>query len=59
LDEGKVDSGWVYGEVKDVEKKTHPCIVPYEQLPVEQQSKDYIFKGIVDAYKKYRNDGFR
>ena len=53
----KINDGWVYGEAKDAEKKTHPCIVPYEQLPIEQQSKDYIFKGIVDAFKKYRNDG--
>lgn len=45
----KVENGWVYGEVKDPEAKTHPCIVPYEQLPVEQQSKDYIFRAIVHA----------
>ena len=51
----KIADGWVYGDIKDAEKKTHPCLVPYEQLPVEQQSKDYIFKGIVDAYQKYRN----
>ena len=55
----KIDAGWVYGEVKDAEKKTHPCIVPYEQLPVEQRSKDYIFKAIVDAYEKYRNSDFQ
>ena len=47
----KVADGWVYGEFKDAEKKTHPCIVPYEQLPVEQRSKDYIFKSIVDTFK--------
>lgn len=45
----KVLSGWVYGEVKDPIAKTHPCIVPYEQLPVEQQSKDYIFRAIIHA----------
>jgi hypothetical protein len=47
----KVESGWVYGEVKDAEKKTHPCIVPYEQLPIEQQKKDALFKAIVNALK--------
>jgi len=51
----KIEGGWVYGEVKDAERKTHPCLVPYEQLPIEQQSKDYIFKGIVDAFQKHRN----
>lgn len=47
----KVADGWVYGEVKDPEKKTHPCIVPYDELPVEQQAKDYIFKSIVDTFR--------
>jgi hypothetical protein len=48
----KIADGWVYGEVKDPEKKTHPCMVPYDQLPVEQRTKDYLFKSIVDAHKQ-------
>jgi len=48
----KEEQGWSYGKVKDPDKKEHPCFVPYEQLPISQQRKDYIFKGIVDAYKK-------
>lgn len=47
----KVDSGWVYGEVKDAEKKTHPCIVPFDELPMFQQKKDALFCAIVDALK--------
>lgn len=47
----KVDAGWVYGEVKDAEKKTHPCIVPFEKLPEFQQKKDALFCAIVDALK--------
>ncbi|WP_110933262.1 RyR domain-containing protein [Paenibacillus bouchesdurhonensis] len=47
----KVDSGWVYGSVKDPEKKEHPCMVPYDQLPLEQRTKDYLFKAIVDCFK--------
>ena len=43
----KLADGWVYGEVKDAEKKEHPCIVPFAELPVEQQAKDYIFAAIV------------
>ena len=39
--------GWVYGEVKDLENKTHPCILPYDQLPAEQKTKDYLFKAVV------------
>lgn len=45
----KVANGWVYGETKDPEKKTHPCIVPFDQLPREQQAKDYIFAAVVRA----------
>lgn len=43
----KVADGWVYGETKDEEKKTHPCIVPFDQLPKEQQFKDALFRAIV------------
>lgn len=47
----KLDEGWKYGEVKDVEAKTHPCIMPFHDLPVAQQAKDYIFRAIVHALK--------
>lgn len=47
----KVKDGWVYGEVKDPDKKTHPCMVPYSELPTEQRVKDHLFKAIVDMYK--------
>lgn len=39
----KLDDGWVYGEEKDAEAKTHPCLVPFDQLPEEQKLKDVIF----------------
>ena len=47
----KVNDGWVFGEVKDAEKKTHPCIVPFENLPEFQQKKDALFCAIVDSLK--------
>lgn len=47
----KIADGWVYGEVKDAEKKTHPCIVPFNELPEFQQKKDKLFCAIVDALK--------
>ena len=46
----KEADGWKYGEVKNPDLKEHPCFVPYEQLPKSQKIKDYIFKGIIDAY---------
>lgn len=45
----KVADGWIYGPVKDAAVKTHPCMVPFEKLPVEQQAKDYIFRAVVLA----------
>ena len=45
----KAEAGWSYGEVKDAEKRTHPCFRPYNELPQEQRSKDYIFKAVVSA----------
>jgi hypothetical protein len=43
-------AGWVYGPVKDVEKKEHPCFVLYEELPFEQRMKDYLFGAVVAAF---------
>lgn len=48
----KIDAGWTYGEVKDAEKKTHPCIVPYDKLPLHEKTKDYLIKAICDYFKK-------
>lgn len=45
----KVEQGWKYGPAKDPEKKEHPCFLPYNQLPQEQRSKDYIFGAVVRA----------
>jgi len=39
----KLEEGWTYGEVKDPEAKTHPCLRPYVELPREQQLKDHLF----------------
>ena len=48
----KQEEGWKYGEIKDADKKEHPCFTAYENLPKAQQVKDYIFKNIVEAYKQ-------
>lgn len=36
---GRINEGWVFGEVKDPNKKTTPLLVPYEELP--ESEKDY------------------
>ena len=45
--DGKRAQGWVYGETKDRILKTHPCLVPYDQLPEHQQVKDRVLRAIV------------
>lgn len=45
----KASQGWKYGPVKDFDKKEHPCMVPYLELPLEQRRKDALFKAIVDG----------
>lgn len=49
--EEKRRTGWRYGPVKNADKKEHPCFVPYDQLPPEQQRKDALFFAIVNALK--------
>ena len=48
----KVLAGWTWGPVKDPDKKQHPCLVPYEELPKEQQVKDAFFTVIVDSFRE-------
>jgi hypothetical protein len=35
--------GWRYGEVRDTEKKTHPDMVPFNELGRLEQEKDWVF----------------
>lgn len=37
---GRMDEGWVYGEVKDAEKKVSPCLIPYDELPESEKEYD-------------------
>lgn len=43
----KLADGWRHGERKDPEAKTHPCLLPYEQLPEHQRVKDHLFRASV------------
>ena len=47
----KEKNGWKYGPRKSFELKEHPNMVEYEQLPVEQMVKDYLYKAIVDFFR--------
>jgi hypothetical protein len=47
----KIANGWVHGTEKnpDATPPTHPCLVPYDQLPEHQRKKDALFCAIVKA----------
>jgi hypothetical protein len=47
----KLSEGWKYGPVKNPDAKEHPCIVPFADLPREQQAKDFIFRAVVHALR--------
>ena len=38
--EMKISQGWKYGKVKNFENKTHPDLVPFNELPLIEQNKD-------------------
>ena len=46
----KEKNGWTYGPFKNVKKKQHPCMIPYESLPEAQKIKDNLFIAIVKAF---------
>lgn len=45
----KVADGWSFGLMKSAEQKTHPCLLPYSELPEVQKVKDRLFAAIVVA----------
>ena len=47
--EHKLADGWVFGWEKNAERKEHPCLVPFDALPREQQTKDFTFQAVVHA----------
>ncbi len=38
--ETRIRQGWIYGEQRNDELKTHPCLIPYEELPEEEKEYD-------------------
>lgn len=38
--DGRIKEGWTYGKMRDDIKKTHPCLVPYEDLPESEKEYD-------------------
>lgn len=42
-------AGWTYGDVRDESRKTHPMLIPFEDLPDFEKSKDALVCAIVTA----------
>ncbi|MBR0664487.1 hypothetical protein GXW71_08995 [Roseomonas hellenica] len=47
--EEKRCAGWKHGPQLAPEQKEHPCLVPYDDLPPEERTKDYLFLAVVRA----------
>lgn len=48
----KLDAGWTYGGVKDSVKKTHPSLLPYDALELEEQLKDSLMINTINALSR-------
>lgn len=55
--EARILQGWKYGKKRDDEKKTHPCLVPYDELPEEE--KEYDRKTSIGTLKLILKLGFK
>jgi hypothetical protein len=49
--ESRYADGWTHGPVKDAVARTHPGLVPWDQLPAGQRRKDVLFAAIVEALR--------
>ena len=38
--EMRLKEGWIYGEKRNDDLRTNPCLVPYEELPEEEKAYD-------------------
>ncbi|MEG1649838.1 MAG: RyR domain-containing protein [Rikenellaceae bacterium] len=37
---GRIKDGWSYGKTRNDSLKTHPCLIPYEELPESERDFD-------------------
>jgi hypothetical protein len=53
----RMSQGWVYGSERNDAAKTHPCLVPYADLP--DSEKDYDRKTAMETLKAIMSLGYR
>lgn len=49
--------GWRYGPVRDFEAKTHPDMVPYDQLDPRERDKDAVFVALCEIARQWIPEG--
>lgn len=54
---GRMRAGWKYGEIMDEKLKTHPSLVPYEELP--EGEKDFDRNTSIETLKLLLKLGYR
>jgi hypothetical protein len=47
------DMGWRYGPVRDKEAKTHPDMVPFNELGFREQIKDAVFVALCEIARQW------
>lgn len=47
------DAGWKHGDKKDSGAKTHPNMVPFEELSAEERSKNLLTRVIVENLREH------
>ena len=53
----RIEAGWVYGPQRDDVRKTHPDLVPYEDLPEDE--KEYDRTSVVETLKAILKLGYQ
>ena len=48
----KLKAGWTYGPRADAEQKTHPALLPFDEMPPHQRTKDFVFVALVTALSR-------
>lgn len=46
----KLEEGWKYGPVLNESVKEHPCVLPYDKLPMQQKIKDALFRHVARTF---------
>ncbi len=52
----RIQDGWTYGEKRDDDKKKHPDLIPYNELP--ESEKEYDRKSAIETIKAIMASGY-